>query len=322
MLKNIPKILWAMVATLSLVLAGVFGTTPANAEAVSAQFYRDADNCNAGTLVLQGVSASAEVDAIIFWTRNDIGASDSYVGTGGSGVSWRHYYNSGVQYKFYPQDVFSMRVLVFYVGDMDPVLDTQVDVVACGISPPDSDGDGVTDDKDNCSNTPAGTTVDINGCPIVTLPPDSDGDGVTDDKDNCSNTPAGTTVDINGCPIVTLPPDSDGDGVTDDKDNCSNTPAGTTVDINGCPIVTLPPPLGDQTIKAPKKVLKKGKSAKLARATRQGAKVKWASKSNTCKVKAGKLVAGKKKGMCRLTATAPAVPSFKAFSKKYVVKVK
>ncbi len=252
MLKNIPKILWALLGTVALVLTGVFGTTPANAEAVSAQFYRDADNCNAGTLVLQGVSASAEVDAIIFWTRNDIGASDSYVGTGGSGVSWRHYYNSGVQYKFYPQDVFSMRVLVFYVGDMDPVLDTQVDVVACGISPPDSDGDGVTDDKDNCSNTPAGTTVDINGCPIV----------------------------------------------------------------------TLPPPLGDQTIKAPKKVLKKGKSAKLARATRQGAKVKWASKSNTCKVKAGKLVAGKKKGMCRLTATAPAVPSFKAFSKKYVVKVK
>ena len=31
----------------------------------------------------------------------------------------------------------------------------------------DSDGDGVTDDKDKCPGTPAGTRVDANGCPEV-----------------------------------------------------------------------------------------------------------------------------------------------------------
>ena len=28
----------------------------------------------------------------------------------------------------------------------------------------DTDGDGVTDDLDNCSDTPDGATVDANGC--------------------------------------------------------------------------------------------------------------------------------------------------------------
>ena len=30
----------------------------------------------------------------------------------------------------------------------------------------DSDGDGIVDDKDNCPNTPAGTRVDGDGCPL------------------------------------------------------------------------------------------------------------------------------------------------------------
>ncbi len=34
-------------------------------------------------------------------------------------------------------------------------------------APLDSDGDGVTDDKDQCPNTPHGTAVDINGCPLI-----------------------------------------------------------------------------------------------------------------------------------------------------------
>ncbi|WP_420468114.1 OmpA family protein [Panacagrimonas sp.] len=34
----------------------------------------------------------------------------------------------------------------------------------------DTDGDGVPDDKDNCPNTPAGTQVDENGCPIADKP--------------------------------------------------------------------------------------------------------------------------------------------------------
>jgi len=35
---------------------------------------------------------------------------------------------------------------------------------------PDTDGDGVLDDVDDCPDTPEGTLVNINGCPIFTLP--------------------------------------------------------------------------------------------------------------------------------------------------------
>ena len=94
----------------------------------------------------------------------------------------------------------------------------------CGDALPDSDGDGVTEDKDQCPGTPTGVAVDSKGCPL-----DSDGDGVTDDKDKCPGTPAGVSVDSVGCPL-----DSDGDGVTDDKDRCPGTPRGTAVDKHGC----------------------------------------------------------------------------------------
>ena len=38
---------------------------------------------------------------------------------------------------------------------------------------PDSDGDGIKDSIDNCSDTPEGTAVDFTGCPIFTLPLDN-----------------------------------------------------------------------------------------------------------------------------------------------------
>ena len=34
----------------------------------------------------------------------------------------------------------------------------------------DSDGDGVSDSNDNCPDTPQGTRVDVNGCPVFELP--------------------------------------------------------------------------------------------------------------------------------------------------------
>nr|WP_305075874.1 alpha-amylase family glycosyl hydrolase [Microbulbifer sp. ALW1] len=37
----------------------------------------------------------------------------------------------------------------------------------CGAAPQDSDGDGVPDGTDQCPNTPAGATVDANGCEVV-----------------------------------------------------------------------------------------------------------------------------------------------------------
>ena len=50
----------------------------------------------------------------------------------------------------------------------------------------DTDGDGVTDDIDQCPDTPGGATVDANGC--ADSPKDTDGDGVTDDIDQCITT--------------------------------------------------------------------------------------------------------------------------------------
>jgi OOP family OmpA-OmpF porin len=96
---------------------------------------------------------------------------------------------------------------------------------AIGGRPRDTDGDGVTDRKDKCPDTPHGAKVDATGCPI-----DSDGDGVFDGLDACPGTPKGATVDAKGCPS-----DQDGDGVFDGIDRCANTPKGATVDANGCP---------------------------------------------------------------------------------------
>ncbi|WP_299159428.1 LamG-like jellyroll fold domain-containing protein [uncultured Eudoraea sp.] len=94
----------------------------------------------------------------------------------------------------------------------------------------DTDGDGVADDIDICSDTPSGETVDANGCSSTQS--DTDGDGVTDDIDTCSNTPSGEAVDTNGC--STSQKDTDEDGVTDDLDTCTDTPSGESVDSNGC----------------------------------------------------------------------------------------
>ena len=118
--------------------------------------------------------------------------------------------------------------------DLDSCTDTpsgqNVDSNGCSDSQKDTDGDGVNDDVDTCSDTPSGETVDSNGCSDSQK--DTDGDGVSDDVDTCSNTPSGESVDENGCSDSQK--DTDGDGVNDDVDTCSDTPSGETVDSNGC----------------------------------------------------------------------------------------
>ena len=96
----------------------------------------------------------------------------------------------------------------------------------------DADNDGVTDALDNCPDTPAGITVNSQGCATSQL--DTDSDGITDDKDKCPNTPVNEDVNEDGCSISQI--DSDGDGVTDDKDQCPDTPSGSNVDSNGCKV--------------------------------------------------------------------------------------
>ena len=111
--------------------------------------------------------------------------------------------------------------------------------------PKDSDGDGVADADDKCAHTPAGATVNEEGCPLEELERmarekairdslalvDTDKDGIVDLNDRCPNTPAGIAVDSLGCML-----DFDKDGVGDAQDKCPNTPVGITVDINGCPL--------------------------------------------------------------------------------------
>ena len=59
---------------------------------------------------------------------------------------------------------------------------------------PDSDGDGVADNEDNCPDTPG--DKENNGCPWA----DADGDGVPDKDDSCPDV-AGDAAN-NGCPEV------------------------------------------------------------------------------------------------------------------------
>jgi outer membrane protein OmpA-like peptidoglycan-associated protein len=91
--------------------------------------------------------------------------------------------------------------------------------------PADNDGDGVANGIDKCPNTAVGAIVDAAGCTH-----DSDGDNIADGIDKCPDTPAGVLVDSTGCPR-----DSDGDGIADGLDRCSATPKGATVDALGCP---------------------------------------------------------------------------------------
>ncbi|TDT44770.1 thrombospondin type 3 repeat-containing protein [Maribacter spongiicola] len=118
--------------------------------------------------------------------------------------------------------------------DLDECSDTPkgetVDAKGCSNSQKDTDGDGVTDDLDTCLNTPYGETIDSKGCSDSQK--DTDDDGITDDLDQCQNTPDGETVDSRGCSETQV--DTDGDTVTDDFDQCPNTPKGETVDSEGC----------------------------------------------------------------------------------------
>lgn len=110
--------------------------------------------------------------------------------------------------------------LVILGGAVDDTSDTEVD----------SDNDGVTDQDDQCPDTPLGSVVDSDGCAQSQL--DDDGDGVSNDLDQCPDTPSGADVDSNGC--AQSQSDDDGDGVTNDVDQCPATPSGVDVDSNGC----------------------------------------------------------------------------------------
>ena len=84
------------------------------------------------------------------------------------------------------------------------------DSVSCTVTP----NDGVQ----------SGTSVSSSYVTVVSVDaPDTDGDGVPDSIDTCSNTPQGESVDENGCPASQR--DEDGDGVSDAEDVFLNEPS-------------------------------------------------------------------------------------------------
>lgn len=97
-------------------------------------------------------------------------------------------------------------------------------------APVDRDDDGVPDDVDLCEATPAGQSVDDDGCSLSQR--DSDRDGVSDADDECPGTPQFEFVNEFGCGPSHM--DTDEDGVLDGGDGCLGTDPGLPVDSSGC----------------------------------------------------------------------------------------
>ena len=114
---------------------------------------------------------------------------------------------------------------------------------------PDRDGDGITDEADNCPLVPNPDQTDTDGggsgdaCDA-----DDDGDGIDDQADNCpfdANADQADADDDGRGDVCDG--DLDGDGVLDDGDQCLPTAAGGVVDATGCSIADLCPCQQDWT---------------------------------------------------------------------------
>lgn len=116
--------------------------------------------------------------------------------------------------------------LTYSIGFASPIKDKKASPVVVAPPPPpapvDTDGDGITDDKDKCP-TVAGVAK-YDGCPV----PDTDGDGINDDNDKCPTVKG--LAKYNGCPV----PDADNDGINDEEDKCPTVPG--VARYNGCPV--------------------------------------------------------------------------------------
>ncbi|NOU58942.1 OmpA family protein [Marinifilum caeruleilacunae] len=151
-------------------------------------------------------------------------------------INLNFYYGAGIKFRIDERWSILLETGIFYpLNDKydgvkskkrdtemyhDKFMQNSIGVVYSFGASSDSDGDGVSDNRDECPNTPSGVQVDKNGCPI-----DTDGDGVPDYKDECPML-AGSAL-LNGCP------DSDGDGVPDKDDKCPNVKG--EVQFAGCP---------------------------------------------------------------------------------------
>ncbi len=100
----------------------------------------------------------------------------------------------------------------------------------------DRDGDGYTDDQDECPDDPEDFDgfEDYDGCPD----PDNDKDGILDVDDACPDIPEDFDgdQDEDGCPEGS-DGDRDGDGILDSRDKCPDVPEDKDgfEDEDGCP---------------------------------------------------------------------------------------
>jgi outer membrane protein OmpA-like peptidoglycan-associated protein len=101
-------------------------------------------------------------------------------------------------------------------GTAAPRLMVDLSYNSAGSTALDSDGDGLSDDRDECPDKPEDLDgfEDDDGCPDS----DNDGDMVLDEDDTCPNEPEDRdgVRDDDGCPDI----DDDGDGVPDEDDKC------------------------------------------------------------------------------------------------------
>ncbi len=111
------------------------------------------------------------------------------------------------------------------------------EVVVTGNETGDTDMDGVTDDKDNCPETPNADQADEDGNGVgdacePTIE-DADKDGIADDKDNCPNIANPDQADADGDGIGDVCEDTDEDGVYDVDDNCPTVANADQADADG-----------------------------------------------------------------------------------------
>jgi hypothetical protein len=120
---------------------------------------------------------------------------------------------------------------------------------------PDSDGDGVNDDVDNCPNVPNADQTDTDGDDVGdacdgTPTGDDDGDDVDNSVDNCPNVPNADQTDTDGDDVGdacdgTPTGDDDGDGVDNSIDICYGDDASGDTDNDGTCDDIDPTPTGE-----------------------------------------------------------------------------
>lgn len=205
-------------------LYGILSVSKGNAEASGSQGKATSDQFDAGigyllklgNWPLLGSGPSLRIEARYRtdkYSQGEAGTYNSLFGTSGG--------------RTYHDGVFGIGLLLPLGAD--PSAPSKVEEPAepdarIVISPPDSDGDQIPDDMDDCPNTPQGAVINARGCEH-----DSDKDGVSNSRDACPGTPIGSAVGSDGCQL-----DSDSDGVIDDRDQCPNSPAGAAVMADGC----------------------------------------------------------------------------------------